>query len=210
MSDAPELSKGEQTQQAILQAAKALFTSQGFTATSMRQIAQAVDITPAAIYNHFSGKDEIFTTVLHQVAPFDEAADLFEVHEAETPEEMLHYMVQNMVTLLLNREDYIQLGLIDAQERDGATIVTFLPQLFPHFMTFYEQMMAADAEQQRLRQIPMPLLMRTLISLIFGFIITERVARPAATLGLPDMDWVQGLVDIFLHGVLKSTEEQSE
>ncbi|MFZ5915332.1 MAG: TetR/AcrR family transcriptional regulator [Chloroflexota bacterium] len=207
MSDTTKIPKGEQTRQSILDAAKALFIAQGFTAASMRQIAQAVGITPAAIYNHFASKDEIFTAVLQQAAPFDETSDLFEAREAETLEDMIYRMVQGMVTLLLNREDYIQLGLIDAQERDGATIVTFLPQLFPSFVRFYERMTDADARQQRLRQIPAPILMRTLISLIFGFIITERVGRPTATLNLPDMDWVQGLVDIFMHGVLKSAEE---
>jgi AcrR family transcriptional regulator len=204
MAKDPQLTKGERTRRTILDKAENLFLSQGFAATSMRQIAQAVGITPAAIYNHFSGKDEIFTTLLQEVAPFEQAFALFEETEADTPEDLLHQMVRSMVDLMLSHEDYIQLGLIDAQERNGATLITFLPQLYPRFMAFYQRIVALDADRGRLRDIPTPIFMRTLISLMFGYLITERVATPAETLNLPDMDWVQGLVDIFLHGVLKA------
>ena len=68
----PQSSKGEQTRQEILATAQRLFLSQGFTATPMRQIAREVGITPGAIYNHYSGKDELFTAVLLNAAPYDE------------------------------------------------------------------------------------------------------------------------------------------
>ena len=202
---APEFqpTKGERTRKAILKAAKSLFLSQGYTATSMRKIAQAVGITPAAMYNHFAGKEEIFTTLLREVAPLDQAFELFRGIETDTLEDLLHKMVRGMVELVLSHEDYIQLGLIDAQERDGATLVTVLPQVFPHFLEVYQRLVTLDADQRRLRDIPTPIFMRTLISLIFGYLITERVAKPAQTLSLPEMDWVHGLVDVFLHGVLR-------
>ena len=204
MAVEPQLAKGERTRRAILEAAKNLFLSQGYTATSMRQIAQAVGVTPAAIYNHFSGKEEIFTSLLQQAAPFERVSELFEETAADTPEDLLQQMFRGMVDLLLGHEDYIQLSLIDAQERDGATLVTFLPRLFPHFMGFYQRLLALDAGQGQLREIPVFVFTRTLISLIAGYLITERVARPAETLNMPEMDWVQGLADIFMHGVLKS------
>jgi AcrR family transcriptional regulator len=204
MSQEPQPTKGERTRQAILEEAKGLFISQGYTATSMRQIAQAVGITPAAMYNHFDGKEEIFATLLQEIAPLDQAFELFKTIEADSFEDLLHKAVRGMVDLVLSHEDYIQLGLIDAQERDGATLITFLPQVFPRFLEFYQRLVALDAHQRRLRDIPTPIFMRTLISLIFGYLITERVVRPVETLGLPEMDWVQGLVDIFLHGVLRS------
>jgi AcrR family transcriptional regulator len=203
MAGEVELSKGEQTRRTIMDAAKNLFLSQGYTATSMRQIARAVGITPAAIYNHFSGKEEIFTTLLQEAAPFEQTVALFEEIEADTLEDLLHQMIRGLVDSVLSREDYMQLGLIDAQERDGATLITFLPQLYPRFMRFYQRLVALDADRGRLRDIPPPMFMRTLVSLMFGYLITERVARPAETLNLPTTDWLQGLVDIFLHGVLK-------
>lgn len=43
----------------ILEAARALFAEQGYRATSMRQIAERVGVTKAALYYHFPAKNEI-------------------------------------------------------------------------------------------------------------------------------------------------------
>ena len=207
MSQNHPRTKGEQTRLAILETAKKLFLNQGYAATSMRKIAQAVGITPAAIYNHFAGKEEIFTTLLQDAAPYEQLFELFEATEVETAESLLRQVIHGMVQLISDHEDYILLGLVDAQERDGATLITFLPQLFPRFMAFYQRLAALDAEQGRLRDIPPFVFTRTLISLIAGYLITERVAKPVKTLNLPEIDWVESIGDIFLHGVLKPTEE---
>ena len=57
MTNPPDiLSKGERTRQAILSAAYSLFLEQGFSATSMRQVAEAAGIGKATIYHHFHNK----------------------------------------------------------------------------------------------------------------------------------------------------------
>ncbi|MBO9522352.1 MAG: TetR/AcrR family transcriptional regulator [Nocardioidaceae bacterium] len=45
---------------AILTVAVELFAERGYHATSMREVAQRVGVVPAALYNHFDGKDAIF------------------------------------------------------------------------------------------------------------------------------------------------------
>lgn len=52
------------TREKILAAALDLFAQQGFSATSIRQIAQQVGVRESSIYNHFRSKDEILRTVL--------------------------------------------------------------------------------------------------------------------------------------------------
>jgi len=209
MAKETQPTKGERTRRAILDAAKNLFLRQGYAATGMRQIARAVGITPAAIYNHFAGKDGIFAALLEEAAPFEEALELLEKTEADTAGDLLRKTVRAIVGLFANHEDYIRLALIDAQERNGTAVVTFPPQLFPHFMAFYQRLVALDAERGRLRDLSPFVFNRTLFSLIAGYIITEYVAKPARTLDLPDMDWVEGLVDIFLHGVLKPLQAKA-
>lgn len=53
--------RGEATRQAIEQAAIDLFAELGYNATSMRQIAAAAGIQPAAIYHWFPAKEAILT-----------------------------------------------------------------------------------------------------------------------------------------------------
>jgi TetR/AcrR family transcriptional regulator len=54
------------TAERILDAAEALFAEQGFAATSVREIAGEVGLTPASLYNHFSGKEALYEAVLER------------------------------------------------------------------------------------------------------------------------------------------------
>ena len=61
----------------ILRASAALFYAKGFHAVTVDEIGAAVDATGAAIYRHFSGKDEILATL------FDEALDAYRLARAD-------------------------------------------------------------------------------------------------------------------------------
>ncbi len=54
--------------QEIIQVAASLFKEKGYSAVSMRDIAQAMDIKAASLYNHISGKQEILSTLIVKVA----------------------------------------------------------------------------------------------------------------------------------------------
>jgi AcrR family transcriptional regulator len=60
------------TRERILAVANELFIEQGYEGTSLREIADRLDITKAALYYHFRSKDEILTTLLE---PFDTLLD---------------------------------------------------------------------------------------------------------------------------------------
>lgn len=50
-------------QQEIRKAAARLFRDKGYSATSMRDLAQAVDLKAPSIYNHFTSKEEILRQI---------------------------------------------------------------------------------------------------------------------------------------------------
>lgn len=54
----------ESTRDRILAEALALFASKGYDATSMREIAEQVGLTKAALYYHFTGKETIAAALL--------------------------------------------------------------------------------------------------------------------------------------------------
>ena len=56
---------------------------------------------------------------------------------------------------------------------------------------------------ERLRDIPFLVLVRTLLSLVIGFMLTPRVATPDRVPQLAGIDWAEALADLFLHGVLR-------
>lgn len=48
----------------ILEKTAPLFASEGYAATSMRDLAKACGITPAALYHHFADKEQLYREVL--------------------------------------------------------------------------------------------------------------------------------------------------
>lgn len=57
-----------QTRRQILHAAEELFLARGFKGVSMKDIADVVQVKPAALYYHFPhGKEEVFVEILSQV-----------------------------------------------------------------------------------------------------------------------------------------------
>lgn len=64
----PPLKNGS-TKQRILAEALTLFAEHGFAGTSIRQLARAVGMRESSIYNHFSGKEDIFRTLIGQWGP---------------------------------------------------------------------------------------------------------------------------------------------
>lgn len=61
---APESSGGRER---ILQEARRLFVERGYRGLSMREIADAVGFSKAALYYHFRDKEELFAAVVHAV-----------------------------------------------------------------------------------------------------------------------------------------------
>lgn len=55
------------TKDSILHTALRLFSERGYEGVSMRDLASEVGIKAASIYNHFSGKEEIFNSLLAEM-----------------------------------------------------------------------------------------------------------------------------------------------
>jgi AcrR family transcriptional regulator len=68
--------KGELTAERILDAAEKLFAAQGYQGTSLREIAQQVGIKEPGLYNHFKGKQDLYSSVLDRaLSPMAQAME---------------------------------------------------------------------------------------------------------------------------------------
>jgi AcrR family transcriptional regulator len=69
-----KIKDGASTRERILDVALDLFTDQGFDATSMREIAERLQISKPAIYHHFASKEEILMALHMRLHEFGKAA----------------------------------------------------------------------------------------------------------------------------------------
>ena len=60
--------KGEDRKEEILKTASILFSERGYNAVSMRDLAEALGIKAASLYNHISSKQELLSTIIISVA----------------------------------------------------------------------------------------------------------------------------------------------
>jgi AcrR family transcriptional regulator len=93
------MSETEGSRAAILEAAKHLFMQDGFRGISMRQIAEAVGVTKAALYYHFRDKEELFVAIVEQYllamsALIDEVAATDESARAQISELVRRILAQ--------------------------------------------------------------------------------------------------------------------
>lgn len=202
--------KGERTRRAILDAARRVILEKGYTAASMREIAEAAAITPAAIYNHFEGKEALFSAALSEVVPVAELTAFLQGLEGDSAEALVQGAYRGLLQIITSHEDYIGLALIDAQEREGATLATFLPRFFPLMMAFAQRLQAVDGEGGRLRKRHPAFIVRAFVSVIAGYVLTERVTRLQPPGAMPQMDWQGGLLDVLMYGLFERAADASE
>ena len=74
------------TRQDILEASLDLFSTQGYEATSVAQIAEAVGIRKASLYSHFASKQEILDSLIRVVLERYETHSIFANADWEDPD----------------------------------------------------------------------------------------------------------------------------
>jgi AcrR family transcriptional regulator len=116
------------TREEILVAAAQIFSQKGFHATSMQDIAQAVNLQKASLYHHVSSKQEILVDVL------DQALDLL-IQRMEAvmalplaPDDMLRQAVQVYLITLLEHRDLAAVLLLEHRNLDPELHARHIPR----------------------------------------------------------------------------------
>lgn len=91
------------TKQKILDAALDLFSTQGFEATSVSQIADEVGIRKASLYSHFAGKQEILESLMQEVMKQYEQHTIF----SETDIANQNLSVESITDMIVGQIRYI-------------------------------------------------------------------------------------------------------
>jgi len=197
------LSKGEQTRQTILEAAYDLFLSQGYAATSMRQIASRAGLALGGIYNHFESKEAIFSELILDRHPYRQVLPILLNTPADDPESFVRLAAKMMVEELGRRPDFLKLMMIELVEFNGRDMPGIVERIIPEVVPLIQKF---NSQQRLLRNIPPFIFFRAFVGLFFSYYITDMMIPAPASI-LNQEDALEHFIDIFLHGILAETEK---
>ena len=139
MPRTPQKVKSEASVAQALEAALTLFSSRGFRATSMRQIAAASGLSVGNLYHHFSSKEEIFQRLIDRYweIVLDPDLRLNRIFaEAGFPED-LEEMAEAIEEVVDACGPYILLIYVDVIEFQGQHIRAFYEGMADRFEEAY-------------------------------------------------------------------------
>jgi AcrR family transcriptional regulator len=201
-------SRGQETRARLLDAAFDEFRRHGFHGTSMRQIAQAAGLAVGGIYNHFHGKEEIFAAVLDARHPYHAILPALAETRGDTLEAFLQDAGRRTQAAMSGLEDQLlPIVLIELVEFQGRHVKALVERLYPQVMAFAQRMAAQSGE---LRDVPLPVLVRTLIAMTIGHILAEMILKNTAPFRALHHNWYGSMLVIYLHGVLKPGADPAE
>ena len=187
-----------ETYDTILQVARRLFSRQGYTATSVRQIAEETGIGKATIYHHFPDKQAIITALFERSrGRMDEV--LAQMRTEPEPRRRLRTAVEASLSFLAESTDILQ---IVRREVPGgrAQIQTTMASFFRSYLGVLAETLQQGQAQGIFRDMDPMTGARVLLTMIQGtyamaYITGQRLPQPEAA--------AETLLDVFFHGVEK-------
>jgi len=194
--------KTAETHEIIVEAAYQLFISQGYHGTSMREIAARARLTVGALYNHFSDKEQIWLAVLLARHPYRDVLSKLVTIQTDNVEGMFYQAAHIMVAELEKRPELMNLFLIEIVEHNLSHVPQLAQIIIPQLAGLYPLL---TTNQEKLRDIPYPTLIRSFVGLFFSNYVTNiLVARGGVGAGIvADDNALDRFIDLYLHGVLK-------
>ncbi|HEX7735220.1 MAG TPA: TetR/AcrR family transcriptional regulator [Ktedonobacteraceae bacterium] len=188
----------QETRRQILTKAAELFLAKGYKGVSMKELAQAVEVTSAALYYHFpKGKEDLFTRMIQTVF-VDEG--LAEIDQALAAKEDVRerFTLLTSVLLTLPLDERLSTLFRDAREHlkdpeHQQVILSLLDRIRQHVRGLFQA--AHDAGALR-SDLPV----NVLVGLYLGML---REAK-----GLPGADPAASLVSVLFDGIARR-EHQS-
>lgn len=192
-------------QERIEAAALAQFIRSGYAATTTREIAQAVGLTPGALYSHYASKEALFEAVVrrYQRQLVGDEADnaLAKVLRGTRFPDDIAELAAAIRDLVQHNRAYWLLWYIDVVEFEGKH---FRSQVAP------KALIGAPELQQRFEELRRAGTLRVEPSVafvmvymhLFNYYCLETLFGGRNHYGVDEADALQTMIDVFRHGML--------
>ena len=132
---------GAKTRDRIIEAATELFSQRGYNGTTMREIARLCDLTEAAIYKHFAGKEKLYEEVIlskskqHAIASFLESK-----RGLGSIEDVLFTIARHILTTAREDKQLIRILLYSSLEGFHASSILYRELRHPYIHFLREEL----------------------------------------------------------------------
>lgn len=188
----------------ILEKTAPLFASEGYAATSMRDLAKACGITPAALYHHFTDKEQLYREVLEytfrrRIGRMGEA-----LKEVTTFEDKVRRVMEVLVDAIDGDELFLPMLRRELLERDEKRLEYLATRVFAEP---FREIMRVGRDLPRGNFRP-SFLATSALALAIGHFTLEPIRRYLMPSDTPD-DLRQAIIDhvtkLVLNGMVKDT-----
>jgi AcrR family transcriptional regulator len=199
-----QAAKSEAAISKVLEKSLQLFSSQGYRATSMRQIAELSDMSVANLYYHFGDKEEIFVTLIERYWEklLDPELDLNKLFFAANFPDDLEDMATAIRQIVDDNQESILLIYIDVIEFRGQHIRTFYEDMANRFSEAYDERFEQLQKQGRFGDVDPLVAVMVATRWLFYFFTIEKCFGVPMHFGMTAEQAVDEFFRIVRYGVL--------
>lgn len=192
------------TYDTILSVAKNLFIKQGYTATSMREVAEAVGIGKATIYHHFPDKQAILMTLVEgNIAKM--YASLNAVIVENEPRKRFQVAAVETIRFLYESADLMQIARREVPGAREQMLVNFV-SFYQKYLKLLKESLVKGMEMNIFRPLDPEETVQVFMTMIQGNFALAYVTGIRAETPEKAAD---RMLDVFFNGINANTEKQA-
>lgn len=202
----------ERNQRHIEQAALHLFTCRGYHGTSMREIANAADVSLGNLYNYYRTKEELFTCLVRRYEERIEAlrqkalGPLRDIFEPTT----LRRLAKAIRAIVYENPDYWRLMYLDIIEFGNRHFAHTFRSLAGNMKARLRSHLNAAARRKDWNGIDPALAFTAIYLQFFTYFLVEKLFGGEQHLGMPDDRAIAQLIRMVTEGLWRSRAERAE
>ncbi len=204
----PALSKLSRRDQ-ILEVALQHFSRQGYAGTSMRQLAEEVGITAAAIYRHFPSKLDLFEKAVESRSRGLAISSYLEtLSSLGSVEDLLRAVSLHLLSTAQQDPQLLRLLLMTSATDDDAA-AKLLREFRMPYVNFLAKEFQLRIESGELRKVDPGITARCYVGLVIGCAVNAEFWNKLEDVTYETLDIICNNVPIFARGLLAEVPEET-
>lgn len=159
----------------LIDTALELFSLQGYTGTTIKDIAKKAGVTDGLIYHYFSSKEELLQAVLASHNFLEEVRQILQFHDALPVDQKLYKLGSRLLELMVDKSSFITLVFGEAQRNE--MMADKLEKLINGGVTALGGFLDQRAQDGEIKNIEQYLFARHFIGSLFLYFITYGKSR---------------------------------